>query len=238
MKRKITTVIIILIIWEIASLHIGKEVILPLPQNVLKAMIDLLSKDYFYTSILASLKRVIVSILSAFLIGTSTGILAGRHKWFDDYFTIVVTFIQVIPQIAFILIFMVWFRSETALYMIILIMICPLFYHNARNGILNIDPELKDVIMLYHHPWYYNLYKAYLPLIRSSLMSAFDSAIPLALKVGVMAEVFVSSRKGIGHAIYLARVNIDMTLIFAWVIYMILLIKVILTLYNFIMQKK
>ncbi|MCR1949102.1 hypothetical protein NSA25_14760, partial [Erysipelatoclostridium ramosum] len=43
--------------------------------------------------------------------------------------------------------------------------------------------------------------------------------LPQSLKVGVMAEIFVSSNQGIGKQLYFARAQIDMVSIFAWTIY-------------------
>ncbi len=77
-------------------------------------------------------------------------------------------------------------------------MILPVFYNNAVNGIKNISNDLNDVTILYHHPFKFNLIHVYLPLIKGYIVSAVETALPQSLKVGVMAEIFVSSNQGIG----------------------------------------
>lgn len=233
MKYRIITILLLLALWQGFALSIDKAVILPLPFNVFKQMIDLASSKSFYVAILATLIRVFISFLLALVLGTFLGIISGLSKKINNYLYPLVSLLQTIPQIAYILILLVWFKSLTALIIIVLLMIFPIFYNNAVNGIKNIDPELKDVINLYHHSFGYNLFHIYLPLIKGYLISATESALPLSLKVGVMAEIFVSASQGIGKQLYFARVQIDMTSIFAWTIWMVIIILLL----NYLSQK-
>ena len=233
MKRKIITIIILLMVWQGCALSIDKVVILPLPLTVVNRMLALATTSSFYLAIIATLLRVLLSFLIAFVIGTLLGIFSGLSRKVNDYLYPIISLIQTIPQIAYILVLLVWFKSLTALIVIVLLMILPIFYNNAVNGIKNIDPELNDIICLYHHSFIFNLFKVYLPLIKGYLISAIETALPLSLKVGVMAEIFVSSSQGIGKQLYFARVQIDMPGLFAWTLWMIIIILLI----NFLVKK-
>lgn len=116
-------------------------------------------------------------------------------------------------------------------------MILPVFYNNAVNGIKNISNDLNDVTILYHHPLKFNLIHVYLPLIKGYIVSAVETALPQSLKVGVMAEIFVSSNQGIGKQLYFARAQIDMVSIFAWTIWMVIIIMLITYFTNKIINK-
>ena len=70
-------------------------------------------------------------------------------------------------------------------------------------------------------------------MIKGYLVSAIETALPLSLKVGVMAEIFVSANRGIGKQLYFARVQIDMVSIFAWTLWMVIIILGI----NFVCKK-
>lgn len=238
MKRKIFTLICILGIWQGFSLLINKEVILPLPLVVLNKMLDLVLQKDFYLAIFSTIIRVIISFVIALILGTILGIFSGLNKKVNDYLSPIISLLQTIPQIAYILILLVWFKSLTALIIIVLLMLIPVFYNNAVNGIKNIQPELKDVINLYHHSVNFNLIHVYIPLIKGYIISAIETCLPLSLKVGVMAEIFVSSSFGIGKQLYLARVQIDMVSIFAWTIWMIIIINAINYLTNLIIKAR
>lgn len=238
MKRKIFTLICILGIWQGFSLLINKEVILPLPLVVLNKMFDLILQKDFYLAIFSTIIRVIISFVIALILGTILGIFSGLNKKVNDYLSPIISLLQTIPQIAYILILLVWFKSLTALIIIVLLMLIPVFYNNAVNGIKNIQPELKDVINLYHHSFSFNLIHVYIPLIKGYIISAIETCLPLSLKIGVMAEIFVSSSFGIGKQLYLARVQIDMVSIFAWTIWMIIIINTINYLTNLIIKTR
>lgn len=224
MKKKLLTTFILLGIWQVASMIISKEVILPLPLDVFSKMFSFLTQVSFYEAIIASLSRIALSFMIAFILGTLLGILSGLYKSIYEFLYPVFALLQTIPQIGYILVLLVWFNSFTALIIIVLLMLLPSFYHNAYQGIMNIDDTLKDVISLYHHSLPYNIVHVYIPLIKGYVLSAINNCLPLSLKVGVMAEIFVSSAKGIGKELYIARVNIDMVSIFAWILWMVVII--------------
>ena len=237
MKKKLLTTFILLGIWQVASMIISKEVILPLPLDVLTKMLSFLADASFYEAIGATLLRIGFSFIIAFVIGTLLGILSGLYKTIYELLYPVFALLQTIPQIGYILVLLVWFNSTTALIIIVLLMLLPSFYHNAYQGIQDIDETLNDVISLYHHPLSYNILHVYVPLIKGYILSAINNTLPLSLKVGVMAEIFVSSAKGIGKQLYIARVNIDMISIFAWILWMVIIILTMSAISNIIVKK-
>jgi ABC-type nitrate/sulfonate/bicarbonate transport system, permease component len=235
-KKTISTGIIILI-WWLAAIRINRSVILPLPIEVLYKMIELTTHISFYVSISATLLRVALSLILSMVIGITLGIFAGLYKTIQAYLSPIMITLQTIPQIAFILILLVWFDSFTALVMILFLLLFPIFYHNTVYGIQDIDCNLMDVIMLYHHPLRYNIFKVYLPLIKGYILSTIDVCFPLAFKAGVMAEIFVQTRDGIGSALYSARMQIDMVSIIAWTIWIIIIITIILQSFAYLRKR-
>ena len=59
MKRKLTTVFILLILWQMASWMIQKEVILPFPGDVLMRMGSYLFNKSFYIAIFYTMIRIL-----------------------------------------------------------------------------------------------------------------------------------------------------------------------------------
>ena len=74
-------------------------------------------------------------------------------------------------------------------------------------------------------------------MCKGYIVSAVETALPQSLKVGVMAEIFVSSNQGIGKQLYFARAQIDMVSIFAWTIWMVIIIMLITYFTNKIINK-
>lgn len=241
MKRKIILFLIVLIIWQMTSLMIQKEVILPYPSDVFMRMLnDLFQKD-FYVAVFHTIVRIFISFFVAMIIGVFLGIVTGISNRLRQYIQPVMTFCQTIPQIGYILILLVWFDSTTALLLIVFFMLVPIFYFNALQGILHIDSDLQDIIQLYHHSFLYNLRYVYIPLIQGYIQSAIQTTLPMSFKAGVMAEIFVSTQYGIGKKLYFARVQIDMTGIFSWILWMVVIVFIITRLTDVVvghLQKK
>lgn len=236
MKRKLILIFAILVLWQMASGMIQKEVILPYPGDVLQQMVAHLFQQSFYIAVISTIIRVMIGFFLALIIGVFLGILSGLFSDFRQYIQPLMTFFQTIPQIGYILILLVWFSSHIALLIIIFLMLVPTFYFNTLQGMLHIDSDLQDIIQLYHHSFLYNLRYAYLPLIQGYILSAIQTTLPLGLKVGVMTEIFVSTQYGIGKQLYLARVQIDMTSIFAWVLWMALMAFLMIKLSDILIQ--
>ncbi len=224
MKQKIAGFTFIFILWYGLSLFIQREVILPMPFDVFKRMFDLVGTSGFYTNIIQTCIRVLISFFVSMILGITIGMLAGLSKKIYHFFMPIFIFIQSIPQVVYILLLLIWLRGDEAIIMMIFIMAFPIFYHNSVVGIRTIDQDMKDLIQIHNHRKIYLLFKIYLPLIQAQLISAIQTSLPLCFKVGIMAEVFVQTQAGIGSAIYYYRTNIDMISIFAWVGWLIIII--------------
>lgn len=237
MTRKVTSVICFILFWQICALYINKPIIFPYPTEVFVKMVAYLGDKSFYQAVLSTLGRTALSFLIAFIIGLTLGLISGLNSKLKDYISPIISILQTIPQIAFVLVILFWFNSLQSLIITVCLMLVPSFYYNIVAGLENIDQELKDVITLYHHPLYYTIPHIYLPLIKGYILSAIDNCLPLSLKVGVMAEIFVSAKAGIGKKLYYARTSIDMAGILALTIWMVILIFVINGLYHLIIKK-
>ena len=105
MRRKIITLILIIGLWQGFALSIDKAVILPLPLVVFNQMFNLATSQSFYIAIGATLSRVALSFFLALIVGTILGVFSGLFKSVNEYLAPIFSFLQTIPQIAYILIF-------------------------------------------------------------------------------------------------------------------------------------
>ena len=236
--KKIFPFIILIIMWQCFAMTVNRQVIIPYPAEVLAKMMAYGQNIQFYISLLYTLLRIIAGLIIASLIGITLAFASYDHQYIEANLSPIVAFFQTIPQISYIIILLVWFSSKTALMIIIVMMLFPVFYTNCLHGLKGIDQDLKDVIILYHHPMLYNVTKVYLPLMRHHINAAVDTCIPLSIKVGVMSEIFVSSANGIGKELYLARINIDTAAIFALTIDMVIIIWILLSIFHIYQNKR
>ena len=229
--------IFFILMWQIISMIVNNSIIVPSILEIIQAMCSYLTQPKFYMSILFTMQRVIIGIVISLLLAFILGIFSYKNRYVKEIVEPIVSFLQTIPQISYIVILLVWCKSEVALYVILLFMLFPIGYHNILQGLENIDDDLVDVIILYHQPLFFNIRKVYLPMIKPYIMATLDSIIPLSIKVIVMSEIFVSSSQGIGRLLYFARVQIDTASILALTIYMVLIIQGLLYIYKIITKR-
>ncbi|MDD8048530.1 MAG: ABC transporter permease subunit [Thomasclavelia sp.] len=226
MKRIISFGILI-IVWEIIGIIIGNSFILPLPLDVLEAMYNLIIDKTFVLSISLTIIRALITVLVSIIFGIGLGLLSYLKKSLSGYISPIMTFIQTIPQISYIIILLFILPPKFSIIAIVFLLVMPIFYFSSLNGLNNIDSELLDIIALYHQPLLFNIFKIYLPLIKGYISSSIETSIPLSFKATVMSEIFVSSTIGIGKQLYLARINIDITIVFAITLWMVIITQLL-----------
>lgn len=227
MKHKINLTISILLFWQLCAVYIDKEVILPLPLEVLVRMLEMLMDGYFYQTLMITLSHVFIVVSISIILAFCLAYLAYQNPLIDEYLSPILTIIQAIPNISFVILVLVWASSLQTVYIVIFLVVFPLLYHNFIQGFKNIDEDLKDIILLYQPSLMEKFTKVYLPLIQPSLISGVKSSLSLGVKVAVMAEIFSGLSIGVGRAINYCRIQFDMIGVFAWTIWLILMILLI-----------
>jgi len=221
--RRLVSWLLILIFWQLGSMVIANDILLPSVLSVLSRMIAHLSDPSLYQNLLATLLRVVFGFTIAFLAALITGIASANHRKFRLSFEPLVVLANTIPNITYMFLALIWLGSEGSVTIIVFFILYPVLYRSVYGGILGFNPELADVAKLYPETFFNRLFKVTLPMLGPSLREGAKGALSLGLKVGVMAEILGQVQSGIGHQLYLGKVQLDMAEIFAWTIWMILL---------------
>lgn len=216
-----------MLVWLFLALVIQNEIRLPSPIDVFKRMILLLQSKRFMAAVLATLSRSLSGLLVAFIMAVVIGIMAGLNQPVEEMFQPFYLVMKSIPNISYILIALIWVGREASVQLIGFMILFPMFYANVTKGIHAIDKDLQDVIALYPEKKATMIFKVYLPLISSYLIAALSNGLGLTFKVGIMAEIIGSLSVGIGREFQVCWLNVDMTGIFAWTLWVIILLAFI-----------
>jgi len=231
MKNKINLAVYILLIWQLIACSVQKEAILPYPKDVFIRMIGMLGSIDFYMTIFITLSHVLIVVSWSAILAFIVAYLGYQKPIIEEYISPVLSLLQAIPNISFIILVLVWTSSLQTVYIVLFLVVFPLLYNNFIEGFKNIDQDLRDVILLYHPPRFYKFIHVYLPLIKPSVLSGLKSSLSLGVKVAVMAEILAALPYGVGRSIQYARIQVDMVGVFAWTLWLgiiILLIESIL----------
>lgn len=221
--------ICILILWQLIAMTLQNDILIPYPSAVVQTMWTQLLDASFYDVILHTLFRTLCGFFIALSLALIMSLLSYFYTWIEDMFYPILLLTRSIPNISYILIVLFWFSSESSVIIISFLILFPTIYVNLRQGLSSMSTTLQDVLQVYPAPRWYAIQKMYLPHLTPYLFASMSAGISLSFKVGIMAEVLGQVKIGIGRQLNICRLNLDMAGVFAWTIWIILLL--------FIMEK-
>ena len=230
MKKKYLRILIsffiLLLLWQILAIKVQNEIILPKPSTVWNTMCVQLQDPLFYTSIVFTLLRISLGLIIAFILAFFISLLAYFYPWFKDLFHPVLTLIRSIPNISYILIVLFWFGAQTSVIIISFLILFPTMYATIEQGLTDIPNEYHDLMKLFPAKKYTEIRCIYLPFLRPYIYTAILTGLSLAFKVGIMAEILGQSGTGIGRQLNICRLQLRMEGVFAWTIWIIVLLAI------------
>ncbi|MDO4742815.1 MAG: ABC transporter permease subunit [bacterium] len=203
-------------VWQIVSLIISLDLILPSPLTVLKAWTSLVVQVEFWKSIGASILRT----LGGFLIGTAAGSALAfatyRLPLLKTLFLPMLRAIRTVPVTAIILLAFFWFTTDTLPIFIIFLMLLPMVWSEVYTALCQVDIKLLEVAEVYRLSGIKRLQLIIFPSIRNSFLSACTTAIGFAWKAGIATEIQNTPFFSIGKQIQDAKYVLEMPQVFAW----------------------
>ena len=150
-KRKIRfwAVAFWLLVWQVASMAIGQEILLVSPVAVLQRLGELIWKKEFWASVGFSLSR----IAGGFLLGMGFGVLLGGiSAGFDrikELFAPLVLTMKSIPVASFVILALIWIPSENLSVFISFFMVFPVVYTNVQQGMERVNQNLLEMAQVF-----------------------------------------------------------------------------------------
>ena len=220
---KAAAIILWLLVWQILSVIIGKDLLLPSPYITFATLIRLLSQSAFYNQVLYSLLRIVAGFLTAVVSAFLLGVIAGLNKNVEILLSPFITVIRSTPVMSFIILAIIWFSYNLAPLAVNIIMCFPPIYDNVVKGIRSTDNKLLDMAKVYQVRPVKVFTGVYLASVKPFLMAGMNTALGLAFRVAVAAGVLANPQYGIGTKLLQAKYNLDTAEVFAWTFVILLL---------------
>ena len=221
--KKIIIAVIWLGIWQTLSAIVGLSVLLPSPIDTLKELFVLIKLSDFWLSVLLSVTR----ILAGFITGVIFGVLVGSVSVFSDFLgsflAPAVSIIKATPVASFIILALVWFETGNVPSFATSLLVFPFIYSNVRTGIKETDKKLIEMADAFGVSGIKKLTKIYIPAVKPFFISATTTAMGLAWKAGIAAEVICNPKMSIGSGIYDSKIYLETPRMFAWTAVVVIL---------------
>jgi NitT/TauT family transport system permease protein len=119
---------------------------------------------------------------------------------------------------------MLWFGLGSAMVVaIVALMVAPAIHVAVIEGLSAVDAALAEMARAYRVPPGMRLWHIYAPAMAAPLFSGGVVALGMAMRVAVMAET-LGSNEGVGHALAVARTNLDTPQLYALALLTMLLV--------------
>lgn len=210
-------------LWQVGAMRIG-TVVLPSPLETWSALGRLATTGKLGNAALITSFHVFTAFTLAVVLGILLGIIAGLQSGVQKAISPIISALQGIPPIAWIVLSLLWFGSGSATPIFtITVATLPIMFLGAVEGIRTFPTPLLEMARLFRTPQPLLLTDLYFPHLLSYLFPSLAGGLGLAWRVAVMAEL-LSSETGIGAELNLARINLDTDEVMAWIVFVVVLI--------------
>lgn len=196
----------IILIWQYLAVS-GRlnPYILPAPMQIFKSFLDLLYNGKIGEQVLTSLYRLGLGMAITVLIAFPMGIVLGGFPRIEKLLTPTLTFLQQIPAIAWIPVFILWFGigESSKIAVLIYASFFPVFI-NTFFGIQSLDPKLKEVSSIFGLRFKTKILRVFLPSAAPYFFVGFRLGLSNGWRALVAAEI-INSSHGIGYLLMEGR---------------------------------
>lgn len=210
-------------VWYAIWAIVNEPLLFPAPHAVAKRLFELLGERSFYAitgkSLWNILKGVLIGVFSGCLLSALTALIPLAGDFFRPFMTVVKT----TPIASFIILLLLFAGAARTPSLVTILIVLPIVWSNLDEGVRRIDPKLREVATVYHFSTSKRMKLLVFPSVLPYFSSALKSALGLAWKAGVAAEIIAMPRGTIGTQIGNAKLYLESADLFAWTLTVILL---------------
>ena len=216
--KGLAAVVFWLCIWWMVSAAVAQELLVPAPFAVWQAFKNLVVRGDFWASTGLSLLRIMAGWLIGVMAGSLLAIFTTRFSLADALFSPLLRIIRAAPVASFIILALVWVRTDILPLFIAFLMVTPLVWGNVTEGIRRTNPHLLEMAQVYRWNGRKIWMHIRIPSVMPYLLAALSSGLGFAWKSGIAAEVICQPAHSIGRELYVSKLYLETPQVFAWTI--------------------
>lgn len=220
--KKILAALLLLAVWQAAAMLMNQKILLASPLEVLERLFTLWKEPEFISSVAFSLVRIALGFIAGFFSAVILAVLAGRHEWIEILLSPVMVTIKSVPVASFIIIALVWLSGKSLSIFISFLMVLPVIYNNVLGGIKSIDRKMLEMADVFRIRWGNRYRYIWMPYLKPYVLSSITTALGMAWKAGIAAEVIGIPTGSIGERLYRAKAYLNTVDLFAWTVVIVI----------------
>lgn len=226
-----------LAVWQAGSLYVGSGLMLPGPITAARRLIAMAGTEAFWLSTAFTLLEILLGFTLGVVVGSLLALLTWASSIADTLLSPALRLVRSTPVASFIILALLFLTRRTVPMFISALMVTPILWSATRAAMDERDQSLLEMAHVYRFSPWKTFCLIYLPKIMPQWTAACTTAIGLAWKSGVSAEVIAQPSPGIGTSLYLAKLYLNTDELFAWTAMVILLSYILERLFVFGMSR-
>ena len=221
--RRVLIVICWLVLWQILYLTVNNTILMSGPAETAAAFFALVRTAVFWTAVLNSLGKILAGFFSGYICGFLLASSASKKSLLRDFLSPAISLCKSVPVASFVILALLIAGSSYLSVLISFIIVFPQVYTAVLSGYSNTDQKLAELADIYRMPRIYRFAALYLPALSPFLLSSFRVSLGMAWKSGIAAEVIGAANSTMGEQLYLAKLYLDTSRLFAYTAAIIIL---------------
>lgn len=205
-----------LVLWQVAAMAIGQDLLLVSPIDVVARLGTLIQTPGFWSAVAYSFGRIVLGFVLAVVVGA--GLAAGAGAWpvLADLLSPVMRAMRSVPVFSFIILVLIWADSSRLSVVISFLMVMPIMYANVLEGIQQLDPKLHEMAEVFGLTRPRRVLAIDVPGVMPYFVAANRVGLGLCWKSGISGEVIGLPSGSIGEQLYQAKLFLSTGDLFAW----------------------
>lgn len=220
---KFLSIFFFLIIWEGVALYIDNSLLFPRVSEIFLSLKNLVASGDFILILWNTLSRFFISIVFSLILAIIFSVASYRYEVISFLLFPFIIFLRAVPTIAIIIVVLIWSSVERVPIVVGMLILFSILYESILGGIKNVDKNLLKMSKVFKVSTKRVVRDIYIPSIYYSISSNIPSYMGLTFKVIIAGEVLSQESLSIGGEIFINKIYLESSNIFAWIIVVIVL---------------
>ncbi len=221
--EKVLAVAVALLIWQAAAMLLSADFLLASPLQVARRLIKLLLAPKTYGILWYSFYHITAGFLLGSAVGVLLAVAAARKSFIESLLWPLMITVKTVPVVSFIILSYIIMSARTLPVFISFLIVLPVIYNNVLTGIKSTPKKQTEMAAVFSLSQRKRLLYIWMPQVKPFLISGCRSAVGLAFKSGIAAEVIAIVAGSIGEQLYSGKLYFESDALLGWTLLIVLI---------------
>ncbi len=211
------------IVWEGVALMLDNSLLFPRIYEIYLSLKEIVVSDVFTNILWNTVSRLGIAMFISLVGSIVFSTLSYKFQLISILLNPFIVFLRAVPTITIIILVLIWSSTEKVPIVVGVLILFPILYEGVLSGLENIDKNLLKMSRVFKVPQKRVIKDLYIPSVYYSLSGNLPSYLGLTFKVIIAGEVLSQESLSIGGEIFLNKIYLESSNIFAWIVIVIVL---------------